>query len=85
MIRSGYAYQTESFPTRVRGRDVGLLGAMSAGGLLLGAALWTLLIGVTTPTVTWLIVAVVLALLGQWFTLLLRGIPPGRKLETIST
>ncbi len=81
---AGYAYQAESFPTRVLGTAVGFLGAMFAGGLLMGAALWTLLISVTTPTVTWLIVAVGLAL-GQWLTLLLRRIPPGRKLETIST
>jgi predicted MFS family arabinose efflux permease len=81
---AGYAYQAESFPTRVRGTAVGFLGAMFAGGLLVGAALWTLLISVTTPTVTWLIVAVGLAL-GQWLTLLLRRIPPGRELETIST
>jgi hypothetical protein len=29
---AGYAYQAESFPTRVRGAAVGLLGAMMAGG-----------------------------------------------------
>lgn len=81
---AGYAYQAESFPTRVRGTAVGFLGAMFAGGLLLGSALWTLLITVTTPTVTWLIIAVGLAL-GQWATLLLRKIPPGQELETIST
>jgi MFS family permease len=81
---AGYAYQAESFPTRVRGTAVGFLGAMFAGGLLVGAALWTLLISVTTPTVTWLIVAVGLAL-GQWLTLLLRRIPPGRELEAIVT
>jgi MFS family permease len=81
---AGYAYQAESFPTRMRGTAVGFLGAMVAGGFLIGAALWTLLISVTTPTVTWLIVAVGLAL-GQWFTLLLRRIPPGRELEAIAT
>jgi hypothetical protein len=68
----------------VRGTAVGFLGAMFAGGLLVGAALWTLLISVTTPTVTWLIVAVGLAL-GQWLTLLLRRIPPGREPEAIAT
>jgi len=82
--RAGYAYQAESFPTRVRGTAVGFLGAMFAGGLLQGAALWTLLISVTTPTVTWLVVAVGLAL-GQWLTLLLRRIPTGRELEAIAT
>jgi MFS family permease len=81
---AGYAYQAESFPTRVRGTAVGFLGAMFAGGLLLGSALWTLLISVTTPTVTWLVIAVGLAL-GQWLTLLLRRIPPGRELEAIAT
>ena len=28
---AGYAYQAESFPTRVRGTAVGFLGAMMAG------------------------------------------------------
>jgi len=57
---------------------------MFAGGLLIGSALWTLLITFTTPAVTWLIIAVGLAL-GQWLTLLLRKIPPGQELEAIST
>ena len=81
---AGYAYQAESFPTRVRGAAVGFLGAMMAGGLLIGAALWTILITLTTPTVTWLIVAVAMAL-GQLLTLLLRPIPPGQELEAIAT
>jgi MFS family permease len=81
---AGYAYQAESFPTRVRGAAVGFLGAMMAGGLLIGAALWTVLITVTTPTVTWLIVAVAMAL-GQLLTLSLRPIPPGQELEAIAT
>jgi MFS family permease len=81
---AGYAYQAESFPTRVRGTAVGFLGAMFAGGLLIGAALWTLLIGVAGPTVTWLIIAVGLAL-GQALTLFLRKIPPGKELEEIAT
>ena len=81
---AGYTYQAESFPTRMRGTAVGFLGAMVACGFLIGAALWTLLISVTTPTVTWLIVAVGLAL-GQWLTLLLRRIPPGSELEAIAT
>ena len=55
---AGYAYQAESFPTRVRGTAVGLLGAMFAAGILLGAALWTLLMTVSTPAVTWLVIAV---------------------------
>jgi MFS family permease len=81
---AGYAYQAESFPTRVRGIAVGFLGAMMAGGLLIGAALWTVLITLTTPTVTWLIVAVAMAL-GQLLTLLLRPISPGQELEAIVT
>jgi MFS family permease len=81
---AGYAYQAESFPTPVRGIAVGFLGAMMAGGLLIGAALWTVLITLTTPTVTWLIVAVAMAL-GQLLTLLLRPISPGQELEAIVT
>ena len=81
---AGYAYQAESFPTRVRGTAVGFLGAMFAGGLLLGSALWTALVTFTTPTVAWLVIAVGLAL-GQWLTLALRRIPPGQELEEIAT
>lgn len=81
---AGYAYQAESFPTRVRGTAVGFLSAMMAGGLLIGAALWTILIALTTPTVTWLIVAVATAL-GQLLTLWLPSIPPGQELEAIAT
>ena len=68
----------------MRGTAVGFLGAMMAGGLLIGAALWTVLIALTTPTVTWLIVAVVMAL-GQLLTIRLRPIPPGQELEAIAT
>jgi hypothetical protein len=46
----------------VRGTAVGFLGAMMAGGLLIGAGLWTVLITLTMPAVTWLIVAVAMAL-----------------------
>jgi MFS family permease len=81
---AGYAYQAESFPTRVRATAVGFLGAMMAGGLLLGAGLWTLLITLTTPAVTWMVVAVAMAF-GQLLTLLLRPIPPGQELEAIAT
>ena len=80
---AGYAYQAESFPTRVRGTAVGFLSAMMAGGFLIGSALWTVLIALTTPTVTWLIVAVAMAL-GQLLTLLLPSIPPGQELEAIA-
>jgi MFS family permease len=81
---AGYAYQAESFPTRVRGTAVGFLGAMFAGGILLGASLWTLLMTVSTPAVTWLVVAVGAAF-GQWLTMLMRDIPPGMALEEIAT
>ena len=81
---AGYAYQGESFPTRVRGTAIGFLGAMQVLGFMIGTALWTLLIGVVTPTTTWLIIAVALAL-GMWTTLLLRRIPPGQELEAIAT
>ncbi|MGH6916450.1 MAG: MFS transporter [Geminicoccaceae bacterium] len=81
---AGYAYQAESFPTRVRGTAVGFLGAMFAGGILLGASLWTLLMSVSTPTVTWLVIAVGAAF-GQWLTIFLRPIPPGMALEEIAS
>jgi MFS family permease len=81
---AGYAYQAESFPTRVRGTAVGFLGAMFAGGILLGASLWTLLMTASTPAVTWLVVAVGAAF-GQWLTMLMRDIPPRMALEEIAT
>ena len=81
---AGYAYQAESFPTRVRGTAIGFLGGMLTGGFIIGSILWTILTSVSTPTVAWLVVAVGLAL-GQWLTLLLRKIPPGQELEAIST
>ncbi len=81
---AGYAYQAESFPTRVRGTAVGFLGATFAAGILLGAALWTVLMSVSTPTVTWLVIAVGAAF-GQWLTIFLRRIPPGLELEEIAT
>jgi hypothetical protein len=68
----------------VRGTAVGFLGAMFAGGLLVGSALWTILVTFTTPIVAWVIIAVGLAL-GQWLTLLLQHIPPGKELEEIAT
>lgn len=80
---AGYAYQGESFPTRVRGTAIGFLGAMLVLGFVIGTALWTLLISLTTPMVTWWIISVVLAL-GMWTTLLLANIPPGQELEAIA-
>jgi MFS family permease len=80
---AGYAYQGESFPTRVRGTAVGFLSAMQVLGFLLGTLLWTTLIGATTPTATWWIIAIGFAL-GIWTTLLLKRIPPGQELERIA-
>lgn len=80
---AGYAYWAESFPTRVRGTAVGWLGAMSSLGLILGTLLWTILISVTSPAVTWFVVAVVLAF-GQWTALLLPPIKPGQELEAVA-
>ena len=68
----------------MRGTAIGFLGAMLTGGFIIGSALWTILGVATTPTITWLIVAVGLAL-GQWTTLLLRKVSPGQELEEIST
>lgn len=80
---AGYAYQGESFPTRVRGTAIGFLGAMQVLGFVIGTVLWTFLISVTSPTVTWWIISVGLAL-GMWTTVLLRRIPPGQELEAIA-
>ena len=84
LVRGGSRLPGESFPARIRGTAVGLLGAMYAGGLLIGSALRTALITFVTPTVTWLVIAVDLAV-GQWMMLLLRKIPLGQDLEAIST
>lgn len=81
---AGYAYWGESFPTRVRGTAIGFLGAVFNFGLLLGSFIWTILIGLVSPTTTWIVVAVVFAL-GQWLALLLPRIKPGSELEDIST
>jgi len=81
---AGYAYWAESFPTRVRGTAIGWLGAMSALGLILGTLLWTILISMTSPAVTWFVIAVVFGF-GQWTTLLLPRIKPGQELEAVAT
>ncbi len=80
---AGYAYWAECFPTRVRGSAIGWLGAMFALGLIIGTALWTILISVTSPEVTWFIIAVVLGS-GQWTALLLPEIEPGQQLEAVA-
>jgi MFS family permease len=80
---AGYAYQAESFPTRVRGTAVGWMGAMFVGGLMLGSALWSVLTTVTTLTVTWLVIAVALGFAQGLSTFLLPRIRPGQELEEI--
>lgn len=81
---AGYAYQGESFPTRVRGTAIGFLGAMQVAGFVIGTAVWTSLIGTLGGSTTWLVVAVG-GSVGLWCTLLLRDIPPGQDLEAIAT
>ncbi len=80
---AGYAYWGESFPTRVRGTAIGFLGSIFTFGLLLGSFLWTILIAVTTPVVTWIIIAVVIAL-GQWVAIALPNFKPTAELEDIA-
>lgn len=80
---AGYAYQGESFPTRIRGSAVGFLSAMGVLGFVLGSLLWTWMSYLGNPAVTWFVVATA-ASLGMWVTLLLRPIAPGLELETIT-
>jgi MFS family permease len=81
---TGYAYWAESFPTRVRGTAVGWLGAMFTGGLIIGSAVWTALIG-SLGAVTLLIIGGGFAVLQFAATFLLPHIPPGQELEDIAT
>lgn len=81
---TGYAYWAESFPTRVRGTAIGWLGAMFTGGLIVGSAVWTVLIG-PLGAVTLLIVGAGFAVLQCAAVLLLPHIPPGRELEEVAT
>ncbi|MGC2403133.1 MAG: MFS transporter [Acidobacteriaceae bacterium] len=80
---AGYAYQGESFPTRVRGTAVGFLSAIQVIGFVIGSILWTILAGFQKPMLTWLITATGVSL-GMWTTLMLRRIPPGQELEAIA-
>lgn len=80
---AGYAYQGESFPTRMRGTAVGFLGAMQVLGFVIGSILWTFLAGFHNPEITWFLLAVLVSL-GTWTTLWLRNIPPGQELESIA-
>lgn len=81
---AGQGYWPESFPTRVRGTAVGWLGSMFAAGQLIGAAIWTGMIGTVGPTTTWIVVAVVLGF-GEYLAFALRHIEPGQELEEITT
>ncbi|MBE7212781.1 MAG: MFS transporter [Gluconacetobacter diazotrophicus] len=80
---AGYAYQGESFPTRIRGTAVGFLSAMGVLGFTLGSLLWILFSGFGNPALTWFTVATAFSF-GTWLTLLLRRIPPGLELEAIA-
>lgn len=77
-----YAYNAESFPTRFRGTATGLLDAVQIIGFLVGAGIWTALIG-HSPRITWIIVAAGLSL-GMYATFFLRRIPAGKELEAIA-
>ena len=80
---AGYAYQGESFPTRIRGSAVGFLSAMGVLGFTLGSLLWTVVSAFGNPALTWFLIATLFSL-GTWVTLLLRRIPPGLELEAIA-
>nr|WP_240155581.1 MFS transporter [Pantoea multigeneris] len=77
---AGYVYQSESFPTHVRGTAIGILSAMMVLGFMLGSALWTLASSLNSPSATWIIVAV-LGSLGTWLTLRLKHIEPGQDID----
>lgn len=77
---AGYVYQSESFPTSVRGTAVGFLSSMMVLGFVLGSGLWTLASGLHNPSATWIIVAVI-GSLGMWLTLLLKDIRPGQDID----
>jgi MFS family permease len=80
---AGYAYQGESFPTRVRGTAVGFLSAMQIVGFVVGTLLWTGLSTTVSPDMTWMVLAVAISV-GLWVTVFLRYIPPKLELEAIS-
>lgn len=80
---AGYAYQGESFPTRVRGTAIGFLSAMQIAGFVIGTLLWTGLSSTVSPDMTWFVLAVA-ASLGLWISMFLRYIPPKLELEAIS-
>ncbi|WP_052130746.1 MFS transporter [Erwinia typographi] len=77
---AGYVYQSESFPTNVRGTAIGFLSSMMVLGFVLGSLLWTLASSLHSTSATWIIVAVV-GSLGMWFTLFLKDIRPGQDID----
>ncbi|WP_158781320.1 MFS transporter [Pantoea sp. BAV 3049] len=77
---AGYVYQSESFPTAVRGTAIGFLSSMMVSGFVLGSLLWTLATTLHSTSATWIIVAVV-GSLGMWFTLLLKDIKTGQDID----
>lgn len=82
---AGYAYQGESFPTRVRAIAIGWMGAMFVGGLMLGSLFWTVLSSTTNLTITWIVIGVVLGCGQGVATFWLPNIKPGQELEEIAT
>ncbi|MDA3922012.1 MAG: hypothetical protein PF501_15230 [Salinisphaera sp.] len=57
---------------------------MMGAGFIIGSLIWTALISVSTPEVTWLVVAVAVGF-GQYLAILLPSIEPGQTLESIAT
>ncbi|HEY5222967.1 MAG TPA: MFS transporter [Microbacteriaceae bacterium] len=82
---AGYSYQSEVFPTRVRGTAVGWMGAMQVGGQLLGTAIWIVLTATTNLVITWRVIAVCIGIAQGVSTFFLPNIKPGQELENIIT
>lgn len=82
---AGYAYQAESFPTRVRGLAIGWMSSMFVLGLVLGSVLWTILIGSAGGVTTWLVIGVAIGFAQGLSTFILPKIAPGQELEAIAT
>jgi MFS family permease len=85
LVRVGYAYWAESFPTRMLGTAIGWLGAMFSGGLLIGSGVWTALIGHFPPLVVWYAVALGFSVIQLLLTLTLPNIRPGQELKAIAS
>ncbi len=78
---AGYVYQSESFPTHIRGTAIGFLSSMMVLGFVLGSLLWSIVTQMNNPSLTWIIVAV-LGSLGMWLTLFLNDIKPGQDIDS---